>query len=148
MTLTDCDGVALKDRTINLEVTGGTLDNNSVTTDDNGKATVNFTAGNTPTVAQISPVMPFQHPTGSTDVADATPAYIEISKPKDDWYFQATYKETNTTTDKQEYPTLGGIQNSNTEDDITIHFAGYAKNIAPPILANSFIPDPTQFIYI
>jgi|GEM_PF-5320012 len=93
--LTDCDGTLLKNRKLDLDVEGGTLDNTSVTTDENGEATVKFTAGSSPGVALMNATYSYKHPTGKIDVTDDTPISFQIQKPNDSWRIMAALRQTN-----------------------------------------------------
>ena len=81
----DCDGVPLKNRNLTLTAEAGTLNNGSVTTDDQGKASVQFTAGSQPGLGSVTTAYVFTHGNGYHDVADVQPASIQIKKP-DKWY--------------------------------------------------------------
>jgi hypothetical protein len=60
----DCDGVYLKNRTIKLTTTAGTLARTSLKTDEKGEASVEFTAGSQSTKANILAEYTFREPPG------------------------------------------------------------------------------------
>jgi hypothetical protein len=138
----DCDGVPLKKRNLTLSAGGGTLKNAVVTTDDQGRATVEFTAGPVPALANVTSTYPFQKPTGYMDVADVEAASIQIDKPNDSWYVQATYQISQTITDEQESDLLGvGSGSDKYWTDIAL--SAWVRNISPfPVF---FISDPQNF---
>lgn len=60
----DCDGTPLKNRTLRIGGSNGSFDQSSVTTDNSGQATANFTAINTSDIANLTAVyFPYFTPT-------------------------------------------------------------------------------------
>lgn len=142
----DCDGVALKNRNVTFTVTGGTTNpQSSVTTDDQGKATIEFTAGQTSTLATITAVYPFQKATGYMDVAEVTPGIIQINKPNDSWYVFGELKVTNDYT--TDYTDQFGVNNSVDHEETRIQFGAWLKNISPGIggSGSNFVADPLNY---
>ncbi len=140
----DCDGVPLKNRNLALTADGGTLSNGSVTTDDQGKATVQFTAGSQPALGNVTTTYPFTHGNGYQDAADVQPASIQIKKPDDSWYVTANYSVDNTHTDDQ--TTSSSVASSYDSDHTNIVFSAWVKNISP--LQNIFSGDPTTAVVV
>jgi hypothetical protein len=145
--MVDCDGVNLKDRTLTLTVNGGTLKNTSVKTDNQRKATVEFTAGSQSTIATVRTDYPFQKPTGYTDAAEVEPASIQINKPSTVWYVTGTYQRGNhselTRVDPYERKMTSG------RDNTRVKCNAWVTNINP--LAGQFTSTPlnvNQIIYI
>jgi hypothetical protein len=102
VSMQDCDGVFLAKRPVTLTASGGTLANASVTTDGQGKAVVEFTAGSRATTASISAQFDFRKPTldhSSTDGAQASIAVVRsLTLPEK---FVMTFTETLHTKDRR-----------------------------------------------
>jgi hypothetical protein len=131
----DCDGVPLKNRSMNLTVEGGTLDVPSINTDADGKATVQFTAGSKPTMATINvEEYPYQKPTGQLNSAGGRPVVIHINLPSDAWVVQGELKIDNTSTSEERY--LYGKSEDWSTDVTEIFFNDWVSNINP--LKNRF----------
>ena len=142
----DCDGVALKNRNVNFGVNGGTTKpQSSVTTDDQGKATIEFTAGQSSTLASITATYPFQKPTGYVDAADVTPGYIQVNKPNDKWYMFGEIKVTNDHTTDHTDPTT--VDHEVEHDETTIRLGAWLKNVSPGLGGGGsyFVADPLNF---
>lgn len=92
ITAMDCDGEPLKNRHIHLTVDGGTIDSEEVTTDDQGKSFVMFTAGSEPEIAIVQAEFSYTNPPEKNRDCPVEPAAIQIKKPDDAWYVQGTYK--------------------------------------------------------
>jgi hypothetical protein len=125
----DCDGAPLKQRHITCTADGGTLKSADVTTDDQGHGTLEFTAGPSPALANVTSEYRFQKPTGQMLTADMVPASIQIDKPSTAWYVTAAYQIDNTSELKSQYPleTITSIDQDNTK----ITFSAWVTNISP-----------------
>ena len=143
----DCDDVPLKGRTIPFEVTGGTTNpKSSVTTDDNGKATIEFTAGQVSMIACIlSANYKFQRPTGAKYNAEETPGNIEVSKPSDSWYMYGTYTYSHNVNNNSNN-SIGETDALLTHDQKAVWFSALLKNKSPGIgtSSNYFMADPSN----
>ena len=134
----DCDGAVLPQRHIDLRVVGGTLDVSSVTTDGEGKASVQFTAGATPGIGSVKVNFGYTRPTGDTDSAKVQPALIQIAKPNDQWYFTGVFTQKTSSTMKRIEPHGGA---AGTEDTYRrIYVWAYLENIYPYV--SSFVSGP------
>lgn len=138
----DCDGAPLKNRNLTLTADGGTLKSAVATTDDQGRATVEFTAGPVPALANVTSTYPYEKPTGYLSAADVEAASIQIDKPNDSWYVRATYQISKTVTDDHKDPVLG-IASGSDKDWTDIAVSAWVKNISP--FPGYFISDPQNF---
>ena len=143
----DCDGVPLKGRTIPFEVTGGTTKpQSSVTTDDNGEATIEFTAGQVSMIACIlSANYHFQRPTGASYNADETPGYIEVNKPSDSWYLSGTFTFS-TDVNNHSSSSIGETDVTLTHNQRTVWFSALLKNMSLGLgtSSNYFMASPSN----
>jgi len=89
ITVTDCDNEPLKNRTMTLEAENGTFDKQTVTTDDEGKAKVQFTAGDNDGVANLCAYFNYTRPTGVQFPGTGGCAAIQINKTY--WEVECTY---------------------------------------------------------
>jgi hypothetical protein len=82
ITVTDCDGKALKNRTIRLASGIGSLESKTLTTDDSGKCSTNYTTGSTGGVVKISANIQYVHPYHLTTSVDGELAstFIEVEE--------------------------------------------------------------------
>lgn len=122
--MVDCDGYPLKNRVINLGgltdptlgsfpgPEGGTVSQNEVTTDDEGKARVVFTAGEDPGIAMVNAVYIFRKPHGWKDaltgsgVINLKPNSWEVNatcRVTDNDFKDTTYTEDGATITDQNY---------------------------------------------
>lgn len=81
-TLTDCDDAPIKNRTIELSADNGSFDVQNVTTDESGKASAKFTAGNQAGIAKVNGFFKYKMPTELTEMSgtDGGDAYIQIEQ--------------------------------------------------------------------
>ncbi len=86
---TDCDGQALKSRTITLEAENGSFDKATITTDNEGNASAKFTAGDIDGVANLYAYFNYRRPTGKTYISEDGIAKIQINKSY--WGINCTY---------------------------------------------------------
>jgi hypothetical protein len=125
----DCDGVPLKQRHLTFMADGGTLKNADITTDDQGRGTLEFTAGPVPALANVTSVYPYQQPAGYMSAISAEPASIQIDKPSTSWFVTGTFAIDNVTSLQSsgafETKTGGG------NDGTTIWFSGWVTNMSP-----------------
>jgi hypothetical protein len=105
----DCDGEPLKSRQIHLTVDGGTIDAEEVTTDDQGKTFVMFTAGSEPEIAIVQAEFSYTNPPEKNRDCPVEPAAIQVKKPDDAWYVQGTYK-TIVRSNSREDGSIPGVQ--------------------------------------
>lgn len=140
----DCDGAPLKDRHITFTADGGTLKSADVTTDNQGHGTLEFTAGASPALANVTSVYPFKKPTGDMTTAHVVPASIQIDKPNTSWYVTASFKVENTSDlqRKSESETVS----SASMDDMNIIFDAWATNMNPLSGQFSAIPQTVSDI--
>jgi hypothetical protein len=141
--LTDCDGVALKNRTITIsDYYGGTLDKTSFITDDNGEANLQFTAGTTPGIAGIVPSFSYTKPCGKPGNMDLKPIFIEIKRPADSWFVTADYKFTES--GKHTYSDVSNeTRSGSSQINENIHFSAWVKAYPLPFpLPGYFVSDP------
>jgi len=140
VTITDCDGVPLKNRTMKVTVDeGGTLDKNTVTTDADGKDVLIFTAGSEPKIAVIQGEFTYTEPVEREKTADVEPCAISIKKPSDCWYAQGKI----TTENEYRSSTSALTKETSTSNDFqTVYFSAWVKEIALPT-PNSFQSDAT-----
>ena len=147
MLFIDCDGVPLKGRNIPFEVTGGTTNpQSSVTTDDNGEATIEFTAGQVSMIACIiSANYHYQRPTGAKYNAEETPGYIQVNKPSDSWYLYGTYAWSHDVNNNSN-TTIGETDITLTHDQKAVWFSALLKNMSPGMGAsgNYFMANPSN----
>jgi hypothetical protein len=130
--LLDCDGVALKNRKLTLEVTGGTTQPSStVTTDEQGKATIEFTAGSVATLATVTTDGAYRRPTGDMSTGQVQAAYIQINKPNDSWYLHAVLSVANDYT--SEYTSSSETGSYVSHDETTISMCAWLKSISPGV---------------
>jgi hypothetical protein len=127
--LKDCDGVGLKDRQIQIEISSGKLDNYNVKTDGDGNATATFTGGSVPEVVQISAAYPFQHATGYMDAAENTPVNIQVAKPDNKWYVHGSFNNDYSVTTNIVSPTR--TADFDEKSVTTVEFGGFIDNINP-----------------
>ena len=141
--LKDCDGVALGNRVITIsDVVGGTVNQISLTTDSNGEATLQYTAGTTPGLGSIVPSFAYTRPCDKPGNMNIKPVFIEIKRPADSWLVGVDY----TYTESRKYSyndivgeTKTGISNI-TEN---IFFATWVKAYPLPYpLPGYFVSDP------
>ncbi len=132
--VTDCDVHPLKGRTVTLEAVNGTLSATSVTTDADGGAATQFTAGGGagPSLATISGTLEYTTGTEYTGKADCQPAAINIDRPNDTWVVHATY--TKSSIDHPDYDLLisGSFTRSANYNWTTIYIDEWVKNAAGP----------------
>ena len=131
ISLIDCDGYALANRTVTLEAEGGTLDNTSITTDGNGTGDVIFTAGTTPQIAVITPTFSYKKPSDNPGQIDLDPLAIQIRKPTDCWFVQVKYKfgDQNRNIVTQSAPPFSSRQSDETLTQENIVVAAWIKGI-------------------
>lgn len=91
--LTDCDGVPLKNRTIEIMAEAGSLDQTSLTTDESGKCTAKYTAGNDAATDQVTGRLIYRHPTQNpeTTYEEGALARIEVGDTPD-WKVDGYYR--------------------------------------------------------
>jgi hypothetical protein len=116
VSLRDCDDVALANRTVTLSAEGGSLDQTSVTTDDNGTADVIFTAGTNPEIAIVTPEFSYTKPCDKDGELDLTPLALQIKKPSDCWFIQIRHTMDDRIKNSS-YSEAGGTQNN----EVTTH---------------------------
>jgi len=82
ITVIDCDGKALKNRTVRLSSESGSIESKTVTTDDSGKCKTNFTSGSSGGVVKISADIQFVHPYNLPTSVDGELAstFIEVEE--------------------------------------------------------------------
>ena len=142
----DCDGAPLKQRHITFTADGGTLKSSDVTTDDQGRGTLEFTAGSSPTLANVTSVYPFETPTGYTSPAEVVPASIQIDKPSTSWYVTATFELSDNSNWTGDGP--NGKETGGSLDDTKVAFSALVTNINP--LSGQFTSTPlttSQLVY-
>lgn len=150
--LKDCDGVALKGRKITYQTTGGTCaPASTVTTDGQGKATIEFTAGEKPVIASVTSVFVYTKPTGYETTAQVIPATIQVKKPEDKWFMSATVViENKHLTNRSGTDSVGfTTESSNSGDWTELYCAAWLKNAAPltSYTSDIFVADPKDFYY-
>jgi hypothetical protein len=79
-TLTDCDEVPLKNRTIEIMANAGSFDTSTLTTDESGKCTDKYTAGDNEGTVQVDGRLTYRHPTQNPETTydGGDLAYIEV----------------------------------------------------------------------
>jgi hypothetical protein len=90
LSMKDCDDAELGNRTLQLEVEGGTLNVSTIALDGNGKATVQFTAGAAQTIADVRAYYIYTTPTGKHTSSEFGHGYMQINKPGNQWYASGT----------------------------------------------------------
>ncbi len=92
-TLTDCDGVPLKNRTIDIMAEAGSFDFSTLTTDESGKCMASYTAGNEAATVQVTSQLSFRHPTQNPEPiwVDVATAHIEIGNTPN-WLVEGNYR--------------------------------------------------------
>lgn len=97
ITMMDCDGVALANRTLSLSTDGGSFAPASVTTDASGKAQSTFTAGNTAMAALLVADYSYTTPAGVAAQALTNQGVVTIGDAQDEiWQLTGTYRGWNT----------------------------------------------------
>lgn len=116
-TLIDCDGVALKNRKINLtNVTLGKFEPSEITTDDQGKATSKFTANDTKGTAVISASYEYKKAySNGTDASRGGNAFIQIDEPPH-WLAEGDYKYISQSFEEMSGSNAGGGYRSNEDN--------------------------------
>jgi hypothetical protein len=91
--LTDCDGVPLKNRTIEIMADAGSFDSPTLTTDESGKCTAKFTAGNDAATVQVDGRLTYRHPTQNPETTyDCSAlAHIEVGNTPN-WVVEGEYR--------------------------------------------------------
>jgi hypothetical protein len=92
-TLTDCDGVPLKNRTIEIMAEAGSFNSSTLTTDESGKCTAWYMAGTDAATDQVTGRLIYRHPTQNSETTyeeDAL-AYIEVGKTPN-WIVDGSYR--------------------------------------------------------
>jgi|GEM_PF-2783050 len=91
LVLKDCDEQLLKNRKLDLTSEFGVLNPTSVTTDANGEATVDFTAGHIEGIASIKASLEYQEPWANPEEKKtySPSTTININRPKDAWFIFA-----------------------------------------------------------
>jgi hypothetical protein len=79
-TLIDCDDTPLKNKKVKFTVTEGSLEQNEVTTDENGRGKVVFKAPDHNCTADLEGNWAFEYPSGKPDITTARAA-IQVRKP-------------------------------------------------------------------
>ena len=110
------DLMPLKNRKIVLNAAYGTLDNTTVTTDNNGEATAQFTSGSNSSIGSISGSYSYRDPSGQMVVINSSPLFTQIKKPSDSWYFLMNYSYYERSTDTKNNNTISS------QDDTTIAY--------------------------
>lgn len=92
-TLTDCDGVPLKSRSIEIMADAGAFDFSTLITDESGKCTARYTAGNDAATDQVAGSLIYRHPTQNPESTyeDGAHAYIEVGKTPN-WIVDGNYR--------------------------------------------------------
>ena len=92
-TLTDCDDVPLKNRAIETIADAGTFDTSTLTTDESGKCTAKYTAGNDAGTVQIDGRFTYRHPTQNpeTTYEGGSLAHIEVGNTPN-WQVEGEYR--------------------------------------------------------
>lgn len=139
--LKDCDGEPLPNRTITFTVEGGKLDQESVTTDDNGTADILFTAGEEAGIGLITPTFTYTTPTEKPGPVTPEPIPLQVKKPTDAWFFQGNWTMNETRESKM---VLGPshTQNSRSSGSEHVFICGWVKEkILPWPIPNTFVKD-------
>ena len=91
--LTDCDDVPLQNRTIEIMADAGSFDSPTLTTDESGKCTAKYTAGNDAGTVQIDGRFPFRHPTQNPETIyeGGSLARIEVGNTPN-WVVEGEYR--------------------------------------------------------
>ncbi len=90
-TLIDCDDTPLKNKEVSFTVSEGSLETNTVTTDENGHGTVVFIAPDKRCKAELQGEWAFEYPSGKKDITTAR-AEIKVTKVVDKVYAQVDVK--------------------------------------------------------
>lgn len=92
-TLTDCDEVPLKNRIIEIMVNAGSFDTSTLTTDDSGKCTAKYTAGNDAATVQVDGRFTYRHPTQNPETTydGGALAHIEVGNTPN-WEVEGEYR--------------------------------------------------------
>lgn len=79
-TLTDCDEVPLKNRTIEIMADAGSFNSSTINSDESGKCTARYTAGDNAGTVQVTGRLTFRHPAQSPEnmYDEGANAYIEV----------------------------------------------------------------------
>jgi hypothetical protein len=138
----DCDGAPLKNRHLSFFADGGTLKSAELTTDDQGRGTLEFTAGPVPALANITSDYEYQKPSGEVVGGEVEPASIQIEKPNTSWYVTALFEISNvsTLTGTSQYENVS----SGSMDHTQIVFYAWVTNINPVSGQFSSIPMSTS----
>ncbi len=93
ITLTDCDGVPLKNRTIEIMADAGSFNASTLDTDESGKCSAKYTAGSKQGTVQVDGRLTYRHPTQNPETTYdcGSPAYIEVGKTPD-WLVEGEYR--------------------------------------------------------
>jgi hypothetical protein len=93
LTLTDCDNVPLKNRTIEIMANAGSFDVSTLTTDESGKCTSKFTAGNDAATVQVDGRLTYRHPTQNPETTYDCGglAHIEVGNTPN-WEVEGEYR--------------------------------------------------------
>ncbi len=146
ITMTDCDGTPLNDRTIAFTAQGGTLDQTSVRTDNQGTADILYTAGSTPTIGVIQGTCSYVTPLGEGASVEIEPAGIQIKKPDDAWYAEGHYTFTQHTNERRQ----SDYESNDNQENIrqTVFFAAWVKPY-PGVPLNQFQCDhpPVSLVF-
>jgi hypothetical protein len=117
ITVTDCDGKALKNRTIRLDAGSGSLESKTLTTDDSGKCSTSYTAGSTGGVVKITANIQFVHPYHLPTSVDGELAstFIEVEEAPY-WKIEGDYSFEETVSFEQ---TIGSSGKTNSQSSKT-----------------------------
>jgi hypothetical protein len=91
-TLTDCDDVPLKNRVVEIMADAGSFDSSTLTSDESGKCTARYTAGNDAGTVQVICRLSYRHPTQNPESRydeDAV-AYIKVGETPD-WIVEGDF---------------------------------------------------------
>jgi len=91
--LTDCDNVPLKNRTIEIMADAGFFDAATLTTDESGKCTVKYTAGDNAGTVQVDGRLRYRHPTQNPETTydGSALAHIEVGNTPN-WEVEGEYR--------------------------------------------------------
>ena len=146
ITMTDCDGAPLKNRMIAFTAQGGTLDQTSVRTDNQGTADILFTAGSTPTIGVIQGTCSYVTPLGEGASVEIEPAAIQIKKPDDAWYAEGHYTFAQHTNERRQSDYETNENHENIRQ--SVFFAAWVKAY-PGVPLNQFQSDhpPVSLVF-
>lgn len=133
ITMVDCDGVALANRTLTLSADGGTFAPASVTTDASGKAQSTFTAGKTVMVALLVADYSYTTPAGVASKVLANQGVVTIGGADDEiWQLTGTYRAWNTDEQVSDTKLAGMTDRSRVEggNNVTIRLTALLNNIS------------------